>query len=727
MATLVLTAVGTAVGGPIGGAIGALIGQAADSAIFAPKARRGSRMGDLSVQTSSYGMPLPKLFGRMRVAGTVIWATDLQEHRSTSGGGKGRPSTTSYSYSASFAVALSARPIGGVGRIWADGKLLRGVAGDFKTETGYRLHLGGEEQEVDPLIAAAEGIGNTPAYRGLAYAVFQDFQLADYGNRIPSLSFEVEAGAAPIAVGAIAEELGSGLLQAGGTPSVSGYAESGDSIRGTLETLSALAPLSLVETAGTLRLNVAEGSPSAVGSEESGARANGVGGRTRIERRGWSTVADQVSIAYCDPARDWQAGSQRATLGGPGQRADQVALPAALDADGAKAAAETRLAALRAARATARLHLPWRHMELRPGGLVTIGGEPGVWKIDRWTIEQMVLTLDLVGVPTGIEPTGASASAGRLLREPDLLHGPTVLRLIDTPLAMPAADDRPRLLVAAAGPEAGWRRAELAISMDGGASWSAAGRTALPAVMGTALSALPGGGSALFDARASVEIELLNPSMWLESRDDVALSTGANLALLGEELIQFGSAEPIGSGRFRLSRLLRGRRGTEWASSAHMIGEPFVSIEAASLASVEASVSQLGALVRVMAQGIGDGDDGVEVSKVLSGESVRPPAPVHLQATMDADGSLTIAWVRRSRSGWSWLDGGETPLGEESETYRLSLATESATRTLLLATPSYFHSAEDQAGDGGGDLGIEVVQLGTVAQSRPATIIVERP
>ena len=108
MATLVLTAVGSAVGGPIGGAIGALIGQSVDHALFGPKRREGPRLVELSVQTSSYGAQIPKLFGTMRVAGTVIWATDLKEHRARSGGGKGRPATTSYSYSASFAVACCA-------------------------------------------------------------------------------------------------------------------------------------------------------------------------------------------------------------------------------------------------------------------------------------------------------------------------------------------------------------------------------------------------------------------------------------------------------------------------------------------------------------------------------------------------------------------------------------------------------------------------------------------
>ena len=33
--------------------------------------------------------------------------------------------------------------------------------------------------------------GEAPAYRGLAYVVFERLPLADFGNRIPQLSFEI--------------------------------------------------------------------------------------------------------------------------------------------------------------------------------------------------------------------------------------------------------------------------------------------------------------------------------------------------------------------------------------------------------------------------------------------------------------------------------------------------------------------------------------------------------
>jgi hypothetical protein len=309
MATLVLTAVGQFVGGPIGGSIGAIAGQYIDQTfLFAPKARQGPRLGDLSVQTSSYGSAIPRLFGTMRVAGTVIWSTDLIESRGTSGGGKGRPKTVNYSYSASFAVALSGRPIQSVGRIWADGKLLRGAAGDFKSATEFRLHPGDDDQAPDPLIASADGAGQATAFRGIAYAMFEDFQLEDYGNRIPSLTFEVEADTGPVAIGAVAAALADGAIAAGSTPAVTGYAASGDSVRGALAALGDIVPMSLADDGGALVLTTDHGAPISLS-------AGGESGRRELIRRGAGAIPAEAAIAYYDAGRDFQTGLQRAIRG----------------------------------------------------------------------------------------------------------------------------------------------------------------------------------------------------------------------------------------------------------------------------------------------------------------------------------------------------------------------------------------------------------------------------
>lgn len=204
MAALVLSVAGGAAGavfGPAGAIagriVGALAGNMIDQALFGSTARSvtGPRLADLDVMASTEGAPIPRLYGRARLSGQVIWATRLEEVVSTSSqsaGGKGglggataTTTTTTYSYFANFAVGLCEGEIGSVGRIWADGELL-----DTSTLT-LRVHRGGEDQLPDDLIVAKEGANNAPSYRGLAYVVFERLPLAGFGNRIPQLSFEI--------------------------------------------------------------------------------------------------------------------------------------------------------------------------------------------------------------------------------------------------------------------------------------------------------------------------------------------------------------------------------------------------------------------------------------------------------------------------------------------------------------------------------------------------------
>lgn len=721
MATLVLTTVGSLAGGPVGGAVGALIGNRIDGGLLGGSGRQGPRLGDLAVQTSSYGSAIPKLFGRMRVAGTVIWATDLKETATRSGGGKGRPGTTGYSYSASFAVAVSARRVRSIGRIWADGMLLRGAAGDWKTATGYRFHDGDEGQAADPLIAAVEGADQAPAYRGLAYMVFEDLQLAAYGNRIPSLSFEVEADAGPVKVGAIAGAISGGAIVDATATRVAGYAASGDTVRGAIETLVRAIPLTLVEDGDGLMLGEGAGVPVDLAEAALGAAAGGRGGvRRETDLRAAGTVPDEATLSYYAVERDYQAGLQRARRGGPGRRVDAIELPAVLAAEAARAIVEARLAADWAARREAVIRLPWRWMRMRPGQAATVPGSRERWRVASVTLDRMVVEVRLVGIAAaggGMAP----AVAGRATGQPDRPHGPTRIALFELPMIDGAADGGIPLWVAAAGIDAGWRQAVLEGSVDDGATLTPIGRTAPGAVMGRVAMATPAAGAHLFDDRTTITVELANDAMVLEGRSDAAMLAGANLALLGEELIQFGQVEQVGVRRFRIGRLLRGRHGTEGAIAAHRAGEDFILIDRARLASMPVAPGAAGSIAAVLATGIGDVVP-VVARRTITGTALRPYAPAHLRAVRLAGGDIEIGWIRRSRAGAAWSDGVDAPLAEEVERYRVTiLAGSRAVRVVDVAEPRWRYPADWQAADGGTSAGVRfsVVQLGTAAASMP--------
>jgi hypothetical protein len=239
--------------------------------------------------------------------------------------------------------------------------------------------------------------------------------------------------------------------------------------------------------------------------------------------------------------------------------------------------------------------------------------------------------------------------------------------------------------------------------------------------MGNVQQPLGGSASALIDDRNGLAVELLHSGMRIEASSDAALASGANLALVGSELIQFGRVEQLSERTYRLTRLLRGRRGTEWAASSHGPDEPFTLLAAESVLPIIVPDGALGSQATLVAAGVGDETAGVTVSCPLSGESLRPPAPVHLQAAIAANGDLVVRWTRRSRFGWTWTSEAETPLGEELEAYRVAIASLAATRVFEVDQPTFVYAGAQRAADGmDGPLTVSVVQIGTHSASRAA-------
>lgn len=188
--------------------MGAAIGGAVGAAIDPPKGPhlQGPRLSDLSGQTCSYGTVIPRVYGTVGLYGNVFWlennalkevATDSEAGGKGGGGGA---TTTSYSYYATFAVGLCQGPITGIRRLWVGDKLIFDAASDdletiiSGSHAGqyWTLYTGSETQQPDPRMQAALGIANTPAFRGLAYIVFNDYPLAEHGNSLLGAQVKVE-------------------------------------------------------------------------------------------------------------------------------------------------------------------------------------------------------------------------------------------------------------------------------------------------------------------------------------------------------------------------------------------------------------------------------------------------------------------------------------------------------------------------------------------------------
>src|SRR5690606_2939711 len=148
------------------------------SRISGTRTTSGARLTDGRLPGADEGTAIGRVYGTMRVGGTLIWATRFEEEVTVERqGGKGRgPRVETYRYYANLAVGICEGPIAAVRRVWADGREL-----DLRS-IEMRIHKGTRTQQPDPLIEAKQGAGNTPAYRGLAYAVFERLPLDSYGN-----------------------------------------------------------------------------------------------------------------------------------------------------------------------------------------------------------------------------------------------------------------------------------------------------------------------------------------------------------------------------------------------------------------------------------------------------------------------------------------------------------------------------------------------------------------
>ena len=189
--------VGPSIGWIAGSIIGNLLFPSGEDTVT-----EGPRLGDLSVTSSAYGAAIPIGYGTLRLAGNIIWSPGIEEVKNVDkqragGKGGGGPTQTNitYEYFGNFALGLSEGPADDVLRIWADGKLIydkTGTADDIsKINLNFRFYQGTETQEPDFLIENDQGVNNTPAFRGIAYIVFDRLPLADFGNRIPNITVEL--------------------------------------------------------------------------------------------------------------------------------------------------------------------------------------------------------------------------------------------------------------------------------------------------------------------------------------------------------------------------------------------------------------------------------------------------------------------------------------------------------------------------------------------------------
>ncbi len=722
MATLVLGVTGGIVAGNVGALIGVGIGRGIDRHLFGPKRPRGEPLNDgIGLQDSNYGRPIPLIYGRARVAGHVIWASERREERDNGGdrrgkGGGARRAGGRVSHSVSFAVALSSRPILRVERIWADGKLLRDADGNLLVPVTIRTHPGDETQQADPLIEAHEGAGEAPDLRGLAHVVFEDLPLGEFANRIPNLTFEVVADEP-----ATLDRLLIDIAARAGVPATAspGLAETFEGLAIThdadasriLEAIDGTFGFTIVERDGGIAFTALdEGAVLSPADEQWGARPAGSGpvARLRREREDGHRLPQGVDLRFLDAERDFQPGLQRARRQRTAaRRIETIDSPFTLVPARARRCADWQLVRRWQRQTRLGAGLPLAEIAIETGDRLALpadlgGGEMLVESL-RFENGHLIVEgfpFEASAWPTN-DPRAASEPFAPVALPPG---GVTRVHFLDFP-GLVGEGAVLSLPVAMAGPSPSWRGGALLASRDAGESYETVARTDLPAIIGDVLEAPGTGPAAFWDEGGRIRVRLLRGEATLESRSPLAILNGANLARVGDELIQFREALLQSDGSYLLRGLLRGRHGTEHAIADHRAGEPFVLVDGGGLVDVPLPSDAIGREILFKAVGVHDDPLATAgATAVFAADALRPLSPVHVRGRRLANGDIEIGWIRRTRLAGGWLDGADVPLGEEKEAYELDILDSAATsvlRTLSVTAPRAVYPLADQQTDFG--------------------------
>lgn len=677
----IIPGVGTSIGIAAGSLLGGLAGGLYDYSTAKDQFQEQQSLDDLKLQSSTFGRVIPQVWGVFSVAGNVIWATDKVEHeeRTSKSAGKGggpKQVTVTKTYTISYAIALAdtriTGPINHIKRAWRDTTLIVGGFGAVLPDN-WTFYSGTSTQSPDPLMESTEGVGNVPGYHYLAYVVIEDDQLGQSG-RTPNYTFELSQNldqqGQPLAT--VVEDICEACGIAGATLDVDDLSSGSVNMalvsiqagRAPLEQLSQAFRFYGLESGTTYKFRErGSGSVVATITEDDLAAGEDRHAETSLEvtRAHELELPRQLSVTFLDPAQDYQENTQRAQLDLPDGAIDtprNISLTLGLSATDAKQLAEELLAEAWAQREVFRGTLGMAYAYLEPGDRITVTargieyglvltetsfGRPGIMefqaRVDAAYIRNMV-----VGSPAVVTfPT----------QEPAVLDDTTPL-LLNLP-ALDSNDTTVHYHVAYIGADDSWGGAALHRSADGGSTYQQIDSTSTEGITGTVALATASASWYVLDTATTISVVLEYGS--LTSITDLALYNGGNRCLIGDEILGFGVATLTAPMTYTLTRLLRGRRGTEWAIAGHGANEDFVLLDTG---------------VRTIPMVLADRYVERDFKAVTLGQAIADATAIQFTPTAASLNPWSVAgpdanlsgsdwvftWRYRSRFAGDWVDSG---------------------------------------------------------------------
>lgn len=390
-------------------------------------------------------------------------------------------------------------------------------------------------------------------------------------------------------------------------------------------------------------------------------------------------VPAQVALTYNNVDADYQADTQYSDRLLSGQESTSaVQVPMGFTASEAKQIVDKMLAD-QAWRLRTTIALGMQFAALQPTDVITATSDNGSQyrlRLQKSTEADGVLTFEAVIDDATVLTQAGTTSAGISGQTTVAALPNTTLELLDIP-PLSDAENLAGFYAAVTGENELWTLAALYDSVDG-TSYNLNTTITDQAAIGTCTTTLGDWtGGNIFDDINTVTVNVGAIQQLSSYSRDVVLTGGAPGYLVGSEIIYALNATLVSPGVYTLSGLLRGRRGTDWASTGHVAAERFVELTPVGdgIRFIALNTVDLGSLRYYKAASAGQLLSAVTAETITpAGITLKPFSPVNARVDREAADHV-ITWSRRTRLSTRLVGALPiyAPLGEETEAYEVDI------------------------------------------------------
>lgn len=400
-----------------------------------------------------------------------------------------------------------------------------------------------------------------------------------------------------------------------------------------------------------------------------------------LVRRNSQELPKSLTLTYNDKNFDYQSSTVKAFFPSVGEGAeDSITLDMATDGDHALTICRRILLERRISQITRSLAVSREYAYLSAGDVITVlskGGSYGDFMTSKISDTGARIEIECFPADSDLLIQTVPGPSGYRAQEIEPLAPSTRVLPIDTSI-LQDSDDNAGLYVAMSSYAAAYPGGELFVGDEDPPGGS----------VGTVTSQAPLGSTETllgdFTQNIVDESNLLIVTVGLFALANVTravlLSNGSeNVAAVGRpgrwEIIKFQRADSLGPGRYVLSGLLRGLRGTEWARGLHQPGDDFVLLGLGGILRPNLNTASIGQTKYYRGVTLGRGFNSVaSIPYANTAEGLKPFSPVDIRRAFSGN-DIVFTWHRRTRFSENVL-AGIFPLGEVSERYVLELCTD---------------------------------------------------